>query len=786
MNSFIPAIHFKTQEQKLKPDWCDEVMQHYYYQTNLINLLQDKDVATIEGYASGDYDTDEFKKIFKSLRKQMAMAKDPNMPKATIDAMNKTGLSFDRVPLIPPKLNSAIAVTQKIPLEVKVTCTDPLAQKKKKKDLEFLKYKAELQAFMQEIDDSLALGPTDMGTTKYSSIPYTSMPYDLDPNDEMESTLFANMIYNLAPEAAFEILLNLLTDTKKIQMIKLQETRDQYKYAVSVNQSLRNKMTGLPDPAYVYPGSVMTDGSDLPDYGDNVIRVISKRITPLELFKLFPDEICSQDDLEEIVGRSTDVASWGGSYCACNNRSIGITRNEWKTFKMMLEYVEVKSVDYIMVGENKTKKKTYEYFTNDESKCKSKIWMENTYCFFWLRNTKKFFGITLLDSSYRKAGSEKYCNFSTTINKTQHKSAVELSIPENKKAQIADIKLQHNIIMSMPAGKVVDIKYLRNVIEGVKSGDALFTIDELLEMAMEKNIHIIDTSGYEGRMDQKFKAVDELPGGLKGEIEGYYRVILEADNKIAAYTNINNQLTGQSANPEGLVGMQKLLINSSINGLYYVNEALGWQYTGLYTLMANQIKSAIEHGGEVRKSIEAKIGNNKVEIIDAMDDIPLHEMGIVVKLGQREEERAQFQREVEMMRQEGKIDAAAKYYILNTPDPKDAMFLAAMFERKWQKRQEAMQRQQAEYQQQLVQQQGQNALANTQAQVEGDVVKINEKAKADAGLMQLGNQLGLTQKQMERISKLQLQDNRQNAQLNKSLQTQYLKSNLEQQQPIPA
>lgn len=781
MSSFIPSLHFASKEKKLTEDWWDEVVQHYYYQTHLINLLQDKDVEEIDGYADGNYDMRIFKRMFRSLRNQMIKGNNPNMSKDDIMKMDKIGINWDRVPLIAPKLNSAIATTQKIPLEVTCVCTDPLAQRKKKEDLEFLRNKSMMEQELQPLYDSLNLGKVDMGKTKHSSVPYTSLPLDLDIEDEQEFMLFANVIYNLAPEAAFETILNLFTKTKKLAQIRLLETRDQYKYAVSAHRVFDDKMTGLPDMEYIHPGNISTDGSRLNDYSDRVITIEHKIVTPMELFKYFPGEIKSEDQLEEIVGTS-HAGDWDNSYC-CKNQRGRLDRGELARFKMHLKYIEVKSVDSIGVG--KKAKSGYEYFTDDESKTTEKVWAQNTYCCYWLANTKYFFGIDVLDYAYRSEGNEKYQCFSTNINKTQEKSAVELSIGENKKAQIADIKLQHALIMSMPTGKVIDMKYIRNFLESLTDEGDKYTEQDLLDMAMEKNIHLIDTEGFEGKQNAgQYLPVRDLPGGIKSELEGYYRVFLEADTKISQYTNINQQLTGQSANPEGLVGLQKLLINSSINGLYYVYEALEAQYTAAYNILASLIKRAIDNGGKTKAAIEAIIGTNKVEIIDGMKDLPLHQVGVWIKLGQREEERANFQRQVEKMNVEGKIDTAALYYILNQPNPKDAFMLAAMFERKYNKKKEAQFAAQLESQQKMVEQQGQNALQNTQAQTDGKIQQIGAEVQGEAELMKLGSQLGLSKDTLNGLIKRQLQDRRMDGQVDKSLKTLYAKNNLEQQEPL--
>jgi hypothetical protein len=785
MSQFIPHFHFLPAEKKLTKEWCNDIIGHYVYQNNLTNLLWGKNIKDIEGYATGDYDLKPFKKMFRSLRSQMAQQNNPNIPKDTLDNLDTTGISWERVALIPPKLNAAIATLQKIPIEITATCTDPLAQKKKKEDLEFLRNKPLMEDALQPLYDSMNLGAVDMGATKHSSRPFTSLPLDLDIEDDDEFMMFANLMYNLAPESAFEVILQAWGDIKKLNQIRLMEIRDQYYYAVSVNRGFGNKMTGLPDAEYIYPGEVTTDGSMLPDFSDNIVRIISHRVTPLELFKYFPDEICDEKQLEEIVsGGISNHNGWETQgYCGCNNRNR-VNQSDWGTFKMQLEYVEVKSVDSAMIATKTTKRDSYKYFTNDEKKCTDKVWGQNTYCFYWLRNTKYFFGIDRLGFAHRAKGNEVYTTFSTNIYKSQEKSAVELSIGENKKAQIADIKLQHSVIMSSPPGKVIDMKYIRNAIESLTEEMGQYTQKQLLDYAMEKNVHIIDTEGYENKQTGQYLPVRDLPGGLKNDIEGYYRVILEANAKIDMFTNINPQLTGQAANPEGLVGLQKLLVNASMNGLYYVNVAILSQYEGLYNTIAYYVKQAIEKGGAARKAIENIIGTNKVEVIDNMQDIPIHQIGIKISLGQREEERSLFKGEVGLMRREGKIDTAAEYYILSTPNPKDAMLLAAMYQRKFDKRQDMIRQEQNAAQQQIVEQQGQNVITNTQQQVQGKAALIQEEGKVEAQLMQWAAQLGLNQQQVEGLIKRQLQADRLQGQTDKSLKTLYAKQNVEQQQPL--
>ncbi len=769
--TFIPSFHFKAASEKLKPEWCREVVAYYNQTGNLRNLLFGKDIDEIEGYAKGKYDLEPFKKMFKSERDRQRQGGAPRDPRYSKSSPNDA-IQWDCVPLIPPKLNAAVSLVQKIPIEITASCQDALAQKKKKSDLEFLKNKASMEAELQPLYDSMNLGPVDMGATQYSSIPFTAMPLDLDINNDEEFTLFADMIYNLAPESSFETVLQAYYDAKKISQIKLLEIRDQYKYGVSCHTAYGDKVTDLPTAEYIFPGDMNTDHSDLPDFSDNVIRMRDMQITPLQLLKYFPDEI-TKDKLNEIVNGKKN------GYCHCNEKGTW-DAGTWGTNKMSLKFIEVKSVDYVPIG--RKPKSNYLYLSNEETG--EKIWGQNTYVFYWLNNTEWFFGIDRLGYAHRAPGSEAYSLFMTNIYKSQDRSAVELCIGENKKATMADIKLQQSIIMSSPNGKVVDMKFIRNAIKGLKAENTEYASADLLAMAIENNYHIIDTTGLEGRQADRSIPVQDLPGGLKEDILGYYRVNMEADRNINKYFGTNDQLMGQAATPEGLVGLQKLMVNAAANQLHYAHEAIMSQSQSLFNIWAWHVKQIIEKGGAGKQALINIIGNRKVNIIDGMEDVPLHQIGIKITLGQREEERAQLKFRVQDLRQRGILNAADEYLIMYILNPKDAAWVIAVKENKAIKRQEQMQADAQAAQQQISQQQSEAMLQNTQQQLDGKIQQVQVQGEVDAKLMQLANQLGMSIDQFKNYQKLLLQNARIDKQKEKSLATIQAQKAYEAQQPL--
>lgn len=774
-NYFIPAFHRVPPEEKLTKKFAMEVVNYCWYNTRNYNLLWDKNVKDIEEYSSGEFDLRPFKKMFKSEQKKLQQNQDPNY--LNQNQSTAIGIDYTCLPLIPEKLNSAQAIIQKIPLEVTAKAFDPLAIEKKEKDINFLKNKGAVEADLQPIADKLQLGKVDLGTTQNSAVEYSDSPYGMDLNDPEELDVFVKLMYSLKVEAALETALQELSELKNISQVKLLEIRDHLKYGVSCNAAIQNNLSGLPDLDYIYPGDLELPYSELPDYSDNSHRVWTKRVTPNQLWDYFSDEIGKEEDLMLIMNE----ARYG--YCDCNNLSR-INKGNLDTFKITLKKIEVKSIDWVGISKKKKSKKGFTSLTSDPDKAAEKIWAQNVYSFWWLFGTDKVFGIERLPFAHRTKGKESFQNFTTNIYKSQERSAVELSIGENKKAQIAEIKLQHAIIKSLPPGRYIDLHFMRNALTGLKDEGNEWTIDDLIQMAVEQNNILGDTQGFEGKNDGQFKPVIDLKGGLGQEIVGYMNVISQANANISRITGINAQLTGQGANPEGLVGLQKLLINSSINSLYYCNEAIGKQYQRVFTAWASYIQKGIEEGGKVKEAIINMIGAKKVNVLDSLDDIQLHQIGIFIKVSQREEERAKFQKKMDELIAKEVLSAADEFLLDSIDNPRDKFALLAVKEIRFKKREAQIRQENFANQQQLIQQQGQNQVQSQNAKTEGAIKEVYAKGDVQSKITQLASQLGINAMELDGLIKKGLQAERGSEQLNKNIQTLTHKSELEQQKSL--
>ena len=569
---------------------------------------------------------------------------------------------------------------------------------------------------------------------------------------------------------------NVWQQQKNLKQLKLLLIKDQFYYGVSCNRAYQNSLTSLPDAEYVYPDNVQAPHSNLPDYSDNTHRIMTHRITVTELFDAFGSEINGKDGLDEIINGT-------GGYCACNNMSkqnSGI----YDTLGVNIELYEVKSVDWIGVSDPAKSKKGYKFLTTDPKEAATKIWVQNTYFFWRLQNTKKIFGIGKLGFAERTKGKESFQNFTTNIYRSQVKSAVELSIGENKKAMRADIKLQHAVIMSLPAGRYIDLRFLRNGLTGTKEKITEKAMLKILNMAAEQNILLGDTTDFEGKNDGQFKPVIELAGGLRTEVTGYLNIIVTADKNISRITGINEQLTGTSANPDGLIGLQKLLINSSINALQYCTDAVNAQMQSIFSNWTSIIKTIIDAGGKPKEAILSLIGSRKANVIEGLADAPLHDIGVFVKIGQREEEKARYDSMLNRLIAQGVINASDQFLLDNMDNPKDKFALLAVREQQAKKAAAAAQQQAYQQQQILAKQQGDNMVAGKTAEAQGKDKNIFTKGEVDAHTATLLAQLGQQSLQTSGVINSKLQRDRNKAQEDKNIASLTTKAELENQKAI--
>lgn len=775
-SNFIPSFHLVPSSQKLNPKWCKMAMDYYWNNTNIKSLLWDKNIDQIEQFATGAIKMRPFTAMYKSIKKKM-LAKENN--RFLQNEPDLDNIAFQPFPLIQPKLNSAISLTQKIPVEISCVANDALAMKKRKEDINFLKEKPKYEQQLKEIAEEMDI-EFDLGTTEHSSTKFSSNPLGMNLNNPEEEKMFMDLMYALQVETAMEEVLQQFYDFKNVKQIRLLETKDQYKYAVSCNRGFISSMTGLPDAEYVYPGDVYVGESRLPDYADRDERFWEHRMSINDAFNMFSDEITSKEMLETIIN-GKDLGD-GGGYCVCNNVNTIDTKN-FNTAKINMVYCEIRSVDWVGIHKNPKSKLGAMTFTDDEKLATEKIWGQNTYSFWWLKNTKYFFKIEVLPYAHRTKGLESYQNHSISINRSNDKSSVELSIGENIKAQIADIKMAFAVIMAKADGVYIDIRGLRNAAAGLTDEANKYTTYDLLVAAIEKNTFIADTTGFEGKNDGQFKPVIPIEGGIKNVL-AYLQVIQSCNQNINQFIGTNDSLTGMSANPDALIGVEKQRINASINALHYVTDAIEMQMQKLLNVWGNSVQYSIKAGGKPKAAMVNYIGSDDVDLIAGLNETPLHNLTLKISLTQREVERQKYEQQLNYLKSKDIITSTEEFLLSSISNPKKRFAQLAVIENKYKKEQEKIRQQQYEQAMALRKEANDGLVAATNAATDGKIKLVYATADAQSKILQLQDALGLNKSKIDFLGKKYLQQDRAQSQLDKAIKTAEAKVTAKNQEPL--
>lgn len=232
---------------------------------------------------------------------------------------------------------------------------------------------------------------------------------------------------------------------------------------------------------------------------------------------------------------------------------------------------------------------------------------------------------------------------------------------------------------------------------------------------------------------------------------------------------------------EELNGLQTSALNQALNGQYHIYKAIITQRQALANIWGYYFQQAIKKGGAGRQAIINVIGTTKERILRGLDESPMHDLRYKITIGAREEERQLKLQQAVKLNQQGVISAYDLYLVESVLNPRDAMLLIAERENKFQQKQDQQKKDALAANQQMVQQQGQNAIENTKAQMDAKAQLIQVQGQTDLQLEQAMAQLNLSQAQMDGMIKLRLQQDRNVAQKDKSLSTLGAKNALDNQ-----
>ena len=178
------------------------------------------------------------------------------------------------------------------------------------------------------------------------------------------------------------------------------------------------------------------------------------------------------------------------------------------------------------------------------------------------------------------------------------------------------------------------------------------------------------------------------------------------------------------------------------------------------------------------------IGNKKANIIDGLDDMGLHQIGVFVKVNQREEERANVEEVIKELNYKGVLSAADLFLLESIDNPRDKFAVLAVKEQRWKKEQQQIRMEQFNQMKMQMEEQGKNMLAGKEADNNNAIKQIYAKGDVQAKIVQLASSLGMSALQVDGIIKKALQQERNKGNIQKTVVNNTTKNRSEQQPAV--
>jgi hypothetical protein len=677
--------------------WVLEAVKQLYDYGGAKNLLAGKRVRDIFAYAAGNHSMEKFNAMFPEKKKrtrktsgdrpteqQLANHSTTLMDRETVVSL---GMDLEPLGILQQPLASALAQLHKQIVYVQFSAIDATSNANRKMDMDRMRNRPEFEKAIGGLRHVLKM-PLQLPQTMHNATTIDISALGLDPSKEDQLNIWANLFYKLRPESAFEVASTALMDAVNFKDKLDIESRDQIYFGVSTSKAYFSQITGLPDYDYVFPGHVYTPESELPDFSDQPYRYIKKFMNVEQILNAVGRDNMDEEVIHEIFEgywKAAGFSDWKWNKAPMSRKQQGIP----------IVYMEFKSFDVVRVERrvtnsgrmfsqvvpfghknNSSKKSTPTDFIENK-------WPQQTYYAYWVPNTDHILKSGKVEGMFRAKGKENKSRFTIQINKTKDKSDVEQCMTAVDDAQRAYIKMQLSVIMAKPKGIYIDFKYMRAAAETL-GAELDLSAEELVNLFFIKNVMFGDTEDMDGQNEGNFMPFREIPGGLGSEVAEYLAIIRDAHDRIARLTGFNDALTGQTPGPDQLVGIQKLLLQSSINNLHYAQKAIKKQVENTVQCWAPMIQyicRSENKNTQARKALENIIGAYKIDVIRDMDDLSVSQFGLKVEDAPDEQAQAELRQLLFSLLQGQRIDLSDFFLVRRVMNYKDAEQILVLKER---------------------------------------------------------------------------------------------------------
>ncbi len=290
--------------------------------------------------------------------------------------------------------------------------------------------------------------------------------------------------------------------------------------------------------------------------------------------------------------------------------------------------------------------------------------------------------------------------------------------------QLTHLKLQQVLQRMIPDGVYLDADGINEVDLGNGTN---YNPQEALNMFFQTGSIIGRSFTQDGDMNPGKVPIQEIPTGSGGQklqtLIATYNYYLQM---IRDVTGLNEARDGSTPDSRTLVGVQKLAAANSNTATRHILDSGLYLTRETAECLSLRISDIIEYH-PAKEAFIQKIGGFNVGILEELNDLYLHDFGIVLQLTPDEEEKATLENNIQIALQQNSIDLSDAIDIREVKNLKLANQLLKVKQRKRQERLQA--EQQA------------NIQAQAQANAQAQQVAAQAEVQKDQAMFQTKSQL---------------------------------------------
>lgn len=574
------------------------------------------------------------------------------------------------------------------------------------------------------------------------------------PDSEEELDLHMQLSYKQGIEIAEEIAIKTIFDGNRYDLTKKRMYYDLTTLGIGAVKNSFTESEGVVVD-YVDPAYLVYSYTEDP-YFQDIYYVGEVKFVPLnELKKQFPD--LTQDDLERIQQQgSQNYGVWDNNTSNYNNnRDQNVVQILYFNFKTYMN--EVYKVKETSTGASKILLRDDQFDPPvemlEEQFGKLSRSLEVLYEGVMVLGTDIMLKWDLAKNMMRPKSDETKVKMNYSITAPRmYKGRIESLVGRctgfADMVQLTHLKMQQVLQRMIPDGVYLDADGINEVDLGNGTN---YNPQEALNMFFQTGSIIGRSFTQDGDMNPGKVPIQEVPTGSGGSklqtLITTYNYYLQM---IRDVTGLNEARDGSMPDARALVGVQKLAAANSNTATRHILDAGLFLTQETAECLSLRISDILEYH-PAKEAFIQKIGGFNVATLEELNDLYIHDFGIVLELTPDDEEKAVLENNIQMALSSGLIDLSDAIDIREVRNIKLANQLLKVRQKK---RQERI----AAEQQANIQAQSESNIQMQQAAAQSEIQKDQAMYQTKAQLEQLKGQLEEKRIQTEVEAKKQLME----------------------------